>query len=281
MDMLGDYTGPIFSPSQTRVYLQCPFLWYLSYVKRFESNWFTHKDIAGVVGSAFSVYTEFLQLGHDSALERAKDCYSDRMKKLQESRECVDTARQYLITAEDRLERLCNLFKNTPVIPASWDLFDQERAFPRWGGSRVDVLYETSMGVTGVLDYKTRSRIQKNQVEKTKREFATSDQLYHYCAMVSHELDTVVEQFSICILTLEPRPYIDLWQFRVKENFLQVWMEGRKQVWTDMQAVKDGHRVPHTAAVHEDKYGKCPAYNVCFKYDMDEGNTRKEFYVRN
>ena len=280
MDVLDGYTGPIFSPSQTKIYLQCPLKWYLRYMNRYESQYFTHKDIAGVVGSAFSVYTEFLQLGHDSALERAKDCYSDRMKRLQETRECVDTARQYLMTAEDRLERLCNLFKNTPVIPASWDLFDQERVFPTWGGSRVDVLYETSMGVTGVLDYKTRGRIQKNQVEKTKREFATSDQMYHYCAMVSHELDVTVEQFSICILTLEPRPYIDLWQFRIRPEFLKVWVAGRKQVWTDMQAIKDGDRVPYPAAEHEDKYGKCEMYNICFRHDFDQGEVSKEFYVR-
>ena len=159
-------------------------------------------------------------------------------------------------------------------------MFDRERAFPDHGNCRVDSMYETSMGEIGVLDFKTRGRIQANQRDKARRDFATSDQMYHYSFAASEEYGTPVTQFSILILTLEPKPWVDLWQYRVKPEYMKIWIAGRRQDWADMDEIKAGNRVPTPASVHENKFGRCPFYNVCFKHNYVTEHIDQEFIIR-
>ena len=278
--MLNGYEGPIFSPSQTAIYKECPLAWFMRYNYKYESRTYNHKEIAGCVGTAFSEYQEFLPGGHEQALDKAMDSLLHRLSVLKETRELSEKAVAYERTATDRLEKFVKLFRTTIVIPSGWTLYDRERAFDRWGRARVDSLYETSMGDNGVLDWKTRGRLQANQRDKAQREFATSNQLYHYCAMASHELQLDFNQFSICILTLEPKPWIALWQYRVKREFLKVWIAGRIQDWQDMDAIKRGERIPSPATEHENKYGKCQYHDACFKHGLDTDLIQQDFIIR-
>jgi len=205
----------VYSPSQTAVYLECPLKWYLRYQQKYESKWFNHKEIAGSVGSAFHEYFEYYEEeGHELALERAMQAQRDGIKKMiDQGRQCSERAIAYEAAAPERLAKLIDLFVRKNPIPSSWELFDKERSFPDHGNSRIDTMYRTSMGILGPLDFKTRGRLQANQVDKARREFGTSGQLMHYCWMTSEVYGETVNQASIVLLTLEPRPFIELWQY--------------------------------------------------------------------
>lgn len=278
--MLEGYSGPIFSPSQTKVFLNCPMQWYLSYQQKFQGRTYGHMEIAGAVGSAFSIFQEFLGEGPEAAQLRAEQSLTEELFKLRSTRIVQSAAQVYEDAAPDRLKKLISLFAEKPVIPMSWTLFDQERQFARWGNARVDSLYEDSMGEIGVLDYKTRGRIQKNQWAKTRREFATSDQLMHYCCMVQEELGVKCNSASILMMSLMPHKYIDLYQYTFRQETLNVWLQGRKQVWQDMQECKDGNRTPHMAAIHEDKFGDCRFLDLCFRHGFNEQLISADFLKR-
>ena len=253
--------------------------WYLRYRLKYNSKYYNQKEIAGAVGTAFSTYQEFIEEGHDKALQAALDDYSDIMKRLEDTRECMQMSLAYKEAAPARLEKLIDLFVRKNPIPSSWEMFDRERAFPNHGNSRVDSMYRTSMQQIGVLDYKTRGRLQANQVDKARREFGTSGQLLQYCWMASEVYGQVVDQYSICFITLEPRPFIDLWQYRVKQSTLEAFIAGRKQVWADMEATIAGERTPYMSDTHENKFGICESHDVCFKYGFEESLLQEKFII--
>lgn len=270
----------VYSPSQTAVFKECPLSWWLRYNSRYVPRTYNQKEIAGAVGSAFSTYQEYIDKGHDAALEIGREDLVRMLADLDATRELSERAVNYKMTAEGRYEKFCELYQREPKIPRSWTMFDRERSFLEHGNCRVDSMYETSMGELGVLDFKTRGRIQANQRDKARRDFATSDQMYHYCWAASEVYGQPITQFSILILTLEPKPWIDLWQYRVRDEFMKVWIAGRRQDWWDMDQIKAGNRTPTPASVHENKFGQCQYYDVCFKHGFVEEHVQQDFVIR-
>jgi len=271
--------GKVFSPSQTSVFLECEMRWFLRYRQRYEGKFYMQKEIAGCVGSAFHTYFEFEEEGHKVALERAVHDFHERMGKLKEVRQCSERASAYEAAAPERLKKLIDLYVRKNPIPASWEIFDRERVFPDHGFSRIDAMYRTSMGVLGPLDFKTRGRLQANQVDKARREFGTSGQLMHYCWMASEVYGETVNQASIVLITLEPRAFIEIWQYRFREKTLEIWLAGRREAWADMERIIAGERTPVMADVHENKYGICESHDICFKHGFEESLIDQHFIV--
>ena len=270
----------VFSPSQTAVFKTCPLKWWLQYQVKYVSKKYNQKEIAGAIGTAFSTFQEFIDGGAKQSLERAHTELEEELEKLRSTREIMESAIPYESTAHDRLDKFAALYISNPIIPSSWEMFDRERSFPEHGNSRIDSAYRTSFDKIGILDFKTRGRLQANQREKARREFGTSNQMYHYCWMATEVYGEDVDQFSILILTLEPKPFIDLWQYRVKPAAMETWIAGRKQDWADMEAIIAGNRTPSMATEHEDKFGKCQFYDICFKHSFDEDQISEDFMVR-
>lgn len=278
LHLMNDYDGPIYSPSQTEVFLHCPMKWYLRYQYKYIPKSYSEKEIAGCIGTAFSIWREF---SHESdAEERALASLTDGIRHLEDTRECVPRAMAYQASAPDRLRRFIALFEREAPVPRSWELYDHEKAFPRWGNSRIDVAYTTSGGIKGILDYKTRGRLNANSVEKVKREFATRGQMWQYCCMASQEAGELINQFSICLLAMEPRPQAYLWQYRVKPSTLEVWLAGRMQVWKMMKSMLAEEMTPWMAEEHADKFGRCQYEDVCMKHGFDQELILQDFQVR-
>lgn len=270
----------VYSPSQTAIFKECPMAWFFRYQNRYVPRYYNQKEIAGAVGSAFSTYQEHIEQGHDAAFDVGLDDLRRMLAELAETREISERAVGFLTTAEHRYEKFCKLYQSSPQIPSSWELFDRERAFPDHGNCRVDFMYETSMGDLGVGDFKTRGRIQANQKDKERRYWATSNQMYHYCWAASEVYGRPVTQFSILMLTLEPKPWVDLWQYRVKAPALSAWVASRKQDWADMDAIKAGNRTPSMATEHENKYGQCTYFDICYKHGFVKEQVETQFNIR-
>lgn len=273
-----EYKGPCFSPSQTAVFKECPLAWYFRYRQRYVPRTYSEKEIAGAIGIAFSTFQEFID--EADAEEMAQEVLRQQIHNLKLTRSLTDRASGYESTAPERLARFIRLYKRTPLIPSAWTLYDRERSFTNFGNCRVDSMYHTSMGEHGVLDYKTRGSLRANQRDKARREFATSNQMFHYCWAGSQVYGKPIDRFSILIVVLDPKPFIDLWQYRVKPSTLEVWAAGRKQDWQDMQDIIDGKRTPSMAVEHENKYGKCQYYDICFKHGFDEDQVQNDFLIR-
>jgi hypothetical protein len=256
--------------------------WYLRYRLKYQSKWFSQKEIAGAVGTGYSTYHEHLEEGHETAFQLALADYHKSIERLEnEGRECAEKALAYKQAAPDRLRKLAELFQRKNPIPSSWEISNREKEFPEHGYSRIDFMYRTSTGDLGIGDYKTRGRIQANQIDKTRREFGTSGQLMQYCWMASEVMGEPVDQYSIVITTLEPRPLLEIWQYRIKPGTLETFIAGRKQAWADMEAIIAEERTPYMADVHENKYGQCESYDICFRYGFDEQLMSDKFVILN
>ena len=270
----------VYSPSQTDVFKECPLAWWFRYQQKYVSRTYNQKEIAGAVGSAFSTYQEHIDGGHEQAKELAVADLNRMLNELRDTRELSERAASFEQSSNERLHRFIALFQKKNPIPSSWEMFDREKVFPDHGNCRVDAMYRTSMGQLGVLDFKTRGRLQANQVDKARREFGTSNQLYHYCWAASEVYGEEVNQFSIVMLSLEPRAFCEIWQYRIKPGFLAVWEAGRKQDWEDMTAIKEGKRTPSPATVHENKFGQCTYYDACFRHGLVEEHINQDFIIR-
>lgn len=271
---------PVYSPSQTALFLECQMAWAMRYQRKVESKVYDHREIAGAVGTAFSVYQEYLPGGAKTAAELAHENLEFQLREMASKRTVVSRAVGYLESAHERLEKFVKIFNRTPVIPASWTLFDREAEFTNFGRCRIDAMYRTSVDMLGVLDYKTRGRLQANQMEKARREFATSNQLYHYAWAASLIYGEPVHFVSICIVIMEPKPKIDLWQFKIKQGTLDVWLRGRKQTWQDIKDAYAGKRFPQMASEHENKYGRCQYYSACFDAQFDTEQIKEDWKER-
>lgn len=271
----------VYSPSSTKLYKECAMSWYLRYKYRWEPKLYTAKEIAGLIGTAFSDYQEQLpEVGPDESKRLAIASLESGLGKLKDTRILSERSVQYEKEAVHRLERYVKLFHSQEIIPYSWQLFDRERSFPEYGNSRIDSMYRDSMGKLGFVDWKTRGRIQANQWDKTRRDFSKDDQFLHYCVTTSEVYGELVDRFSVLILTLDPKPRMDLWQYRISEEVLRVWVAGRLQDWQDMTDILEGRRTPSMASVHENKYGDCQFKKICFEHKFDENLIELDYRKR-
>jgi hypothetical protein len=270
----------VYSPSQTDVFLHCPIRWWLRYKGKYQPYYYAHKELAGSVGTAFSTYMEY-RFSHDPvrASEEAYANLAKNMAQLQASRICAGMAEQYEASVNSRLQSFIDAFEADPgIIPPTWQLFDAERSFPDHGNCRVDTMFRTAQGALGVMDYKTRGRLNANWVESTKREFRTSNQLMHYAWAASEVYGEPVRRVAILLFAYEPQPVkAYMWHWPVDPQEVENWAAGRKSTWRVMQAMEDGKLTPWPASEHKTKFGPCEYYGACYTHKLNTEQMAHEF----
>lgn len=261
----------IYSPSQTVRYLECPMAWWLSRRQNIEPVQYAFMELAGCVGVAFSIFMEYLfETNVATAKQRAHQSLIERHNELMATkRTCADHAKAFESQLHTRLDRFVDAYLQLNPIPPAWKLFDAEKAFPRFGNCRVDTMARTQTGKLAIIDYKTRGRLNANQVESTRIEFSTSHQLLHYAWAAQQEYNEPVEYTAICLVALEPKAQAHFWTFPVNENLIATWSAGMKYVWADMEAVERGERTPAMSSTHSNKFGRCRYHSLCFNFSFD------------
>lgn len=277
--VLVDEIPRVYSPSSTDKYLTCPMSWWLGRISNVQPIEYSFMELAGIVGTSFSIYMEHLfDSGAETAHRRAHSNLETEHKKLRASnRVCFEQAKAFESQLAKRLDRFIDTYMQFNPIPPTWKLFDPERVFERAGGCRVDTMARTDVGKLAVVDYKTRSRINANQVESTRAEFAVSHQLLHYAWAASQEYNEDVSYTAICCIALEPRAQAHFWVYPVQPRMLAAWSAGMKNVWADMEAVERGERTPNMSSVHSNKYGNCRYHSLCFNYNWDFARAQHHF----
>lgn len=166
-----------------------------------------------------------------------------------------------------RLDKAISRFVAADPIPDAWEIVDIEKEFPEHGNSRADLIIRDDMGLA-VVDFKMKVTLVAAYREKTIDEFNESEQKYHYAMAAGETYGEPVQRFYIGLVVAEPFR-VSLIPQAVNQESLQHWRASRERVWALMHEEEQGHAVPFMAAVHHDRFGRCPYYDACFTHRLD------------
>jgi hypothetical protein len=78
-----------------------------------------------------------------------------------------------------------------------------------------------------------------------------------------------VRHYYIGFMVLEPEYSFEVIPFEIHPETMQMWQNGARQTWADMEALDKGERLPTVAATHSDAFGECPYKRACFEHHLD------------
>lgn len=264
---------PVFSPSQTENFLRCPRAWDLS--KRWSpiERWTPEREIGKAVDAGLLNW-----LAHrdpEAALEVAEGAINQNWP--------ADAP--FEITPEGaygHAKRVLNVcFKKLPE-----ELTGKIVAFhPRLGleNCEPDLVNQSEHGFFEVLDIKYTHSIQPQYVGDRLRQFEPSGQLRHYAWRVSESYGRVY-RVGIIFITGTPRSDVKVIWFEINPDLQEKWLEGRKQVWRQMDMIKRGLLQPWDSDGNCFKYGMahaCEFYTAHFRLNLNEDLFSNHYNPRN
>lgn len=276
---------PVFSPTQTELWKECPIKRALERDEGIEYK-YSRTTPAKVAGTGFHagaalVHTYWKAHGSDAEvppglLQTAKEAAArsittDDERYLEVG---VTVGREDLIADVQK-----SLEKYVKLLPLKgYEILDVEKTLPDHGPCRIDLGLRRGSD-TIVVDSKFKRQLKPEYRNKTVLRYLKSWQFHHYVWAYGECLNLPITHIGLLLIVGAPYS-VALHTEAVDEDWQSIWLTSARQTWKDMQDERDGNRPIIAAASHENQYGPCEMMNLCFDHKLDIENALKGDYVR-
>jgi hypothetical protein len=270
-----------YSPTSTKRYEECQIKFILE-AEGWTPRVLTRRDLAPIIGSAFAAATARLHRELQrvpktpipaevvsQACEIAERVVHNELERLT----AADVELPDVESIDSELARIRRVItryaKETPVL--TWDSIAAiEHTIPEWGNLRID-LAGVYHGQPIVADLKYKRYLVPGLIHSTETSYEYDWQFLSICRAWQRTLELPHPPITALILVVaEPTWHCRQTEFEYAEETLQRWDASAEQKWADMDALLTGKRIPAMATVHETKYGRCPFFDACFTYHLDD-----------
>lgn len=270
----------VFSPSQTKAYLACPYAWLLS--REWMPRTFSKMEVYGARGAGVSIGLDEYNRGRsDDEIAEAiiGEVRSEWERNQLDSREWSDM-RTTPPTMDDITHQALTLveaYVNDP--PVAFEVAETEYIFRDHGWARADILGRLPRGNIAPIDYKVKDSTSAPWLRQAIiNDWKNDWQLMHYCWAVSEEFDIECLEYGICILWYAPNPKIEYVPYTIHPDRMANWIESAQRVWERMEAIKEGRDIPTEVASHKTQFGPCIFQRACLEYNRDP-ELMEDFYI--
>lgn len=280
---------PIYGPSETIEYGQCPMLWALK-KEGWRANYFSYPEVAAAIGTgihygAYLYHTypmaDHQEIGEDALEEAEKALGSLINVGVMPGYRVTDWATRIADQVPRGVKAYIEQFGE--VYPKDWKIISAEESFKKQRGDEgyagtIDLVVQTSDG-PAVVDLKTKQPFKSAYYrDQFLEQFGHSWQMYQYSWLLSKS-DGPPKYFYLAMLELKAKPALSLHRYRISATYMEQWHHAASRRWEEMAAIERGEQVPAIASNHV-MFGKpCPMARACLDYQLDE-NLMQADYVR-
>lgn len=259
----------IFSPSSTIKWKKCS-QEYVYYKLGVQPRSLGNIDYGAMFGSAMSATMNCIHGKGDKADPKivAHAYITDTIAQFNSYGVSLDYTK-----VDDRLRILDKTIDS--YIPAindildarGWSIVASEWEIPNSGASRVDLLCQDKNGKHIVIDAKWKFEVKKAEYEQYAIDSYQHDwKMKHYCYFTGLHFAETILDYYILLGIASPKFKLQMIPYSISAHELRQWEISAKQAWADMD---DPLRPITQAETHEDKFGSCPYYDLCFLYNGD------------
>lgn len=262
-----EYTGPVFSPSQTEKYIRCPKLW--DYSRRWENHskdsWF-EKLIGNSIHDGLMTYCRVLQ---GSAVEDPHVVAQAHFASGWPQGEILgDYDKEAGATFVKRglakaLSLAIKLTEHAKILRAEESLGPEQ--------CQPDLVMEKE-GVIEIIDWKYGHSVSPYYLQRRLDEAEASWQLRHYAWRVQTLYPELTVASASIVLTVGiPKCDVKLAPVTITPELLTHWFGSATQWWAEMSACRAGTRFTKAAYGQAcAQFGGCPFYDATYRLHGDE-----------
>lgn len=260
----------VFSPSSTTKWKKCP-QEYVYYKLGVQPHSLGAIDYGAMFGSAMS---EAMAVIHKAGNVKpapklvAHTYITDSVARFNSYGVSLDFSK-----IDDRLRILDKTIDTyipaiTNILDArGWSIVASEWEIPDSGASRVDLLCQDKSGKHIIIDAKWKFEVKKAEYEQSAINSYQHDwKMKHYCYFAGLHFKETILDYYILLGIASPKFKLQMIPYSISAHELRQWEISAKQAWADMD---DPLRPVTQAETHEDKFGPCPYYDLCFLYNGD------------
>lgn len=274
----------IYSPSQTKLFIECPRKWWVSRKQGWQRRYIRKNDIAAIVGhSVGRVLADHCHI-HEPYIEdlvaQVDALFKQELADKQEAGYLVDEQAwvkydSYLAT----FPKLITKYFTAPNrIPQDWTIKGVEYDVGDGGTHRayIDVLGVEPDGSHVIWDFKCKMYLKREDEASTLLAYRQDWQMLHYGYFYWQKTGMLPSRYYIGMPVLTPTPrfvggydHQGLGMFSYTEQGLLDWYESACTWWSMMEQCEDAAWAPMSPN-HTGRYGNCEYYDACFTFN---GNT--------
>ena len=259
---------PVYSPSQAKLFNQCPREWYYRYIQRKRAPYTTRGDYAMALGSAFGKAVEEYhrfggQVGEVQMI--AESSYWRSCKELDDMG-LDDHAEDRRHAYRDLIDDCIGVYMQDPLkYPKVW--MEQQLL----STSRLDMVMETETGMS-FLDFKLKTSLRPSGMEWVAKCFAYDWQMLHYAwEMREFYGRDFNRRFCIGMMAASPTPTFKVFNYTILDEQIDEWYVTASRVWRKIELLRYWHanglgiksRCGMTGQ-HIRGYGACDYVDACF-----------------
>lgn len=248
-----------YSPSQTKLYLECPYKWYLQYHSNMSGG--RESTVAQMAGSLYGKVMEYWYHNRD---EKDLQSYTKTTHNVM-SQEAAGVGLD-----EAMLNRIIKLVKATMQNSDAQELIGQAIGAEVNVGRGFYNAYIDLLGEDWILDWKLKTQLRPPRALDVAKQLQRDWQIMHYLWEINQRVEEPVETFYLGIGYLHPTPKSVIHPLFVPLDDVKKWAVSAESVWRKMreagQALKDGvdPLVATPMSNNHNLYGGCPMLEYCF-----------------
>jgi hypothetical protein len=267
----------VFSPTQTADWSQCPRLWAVTRVEKWQKTGAADRRlIAALLGTAvatgLAVYNKTARvrgwayartMPHvvHAAVTAAVHRFTRELTVLEARGVTFEVLAHYGDVGAVLAATIPKVITGDST-PSSWRVLAVEQGVPHAGYARADVVYETPTGERIVRDYKFTMALQPRYASERLEDYTNHPQGYHYLWAWG------ATTFIPTLVVANPFKLYETPRLRTPQE-LDTWLTGQRAKWAVMAAMHAGTVPIWGADTHKTPYGKCPLYEWCLEYGAD------------
>ena len=276
----------VYSPSQTKLWLECPMKRYLRYSLGWRPRRIGKPDLTAILGRAFhagvALYharrqaaqphalapTELQEIAEASAAAATFEA-SRQLARLQDQGFVVNdwdapTAQALPLRVAKGVTR----YVLADPLPAAWTIRAVEHTLEEYGNARLDLAIEDADG-PAIADVKVKLTLDAKYRAKELSRYQDDHQQLHYAWAWSEIRQASVNRYYIVLVVLEPKWSVEILPYQIHPETMQAWTQSQLVTWHDMAEEDAGTREPYMAATHWSAYGDCEMRKACFEHHWD------------
>lgn len=273
----------VYSPSQTKLFLECEQKWYLSRKQHWESRSIEKKNLAALLGSSYGLamahyYKTDRKLTQEELVRLAQGHWDTEMTKMMVTRQLMDEDKA--IDYYNRLPKmLAKTLSSDDIIPENWEVTAVEGLVSDSHKAYIDLGGLDHTGRDWFWDFKVKTYMKSSSIDFTFAQYDKDWQMLHYAWAYSQKLGRFVDTYYIGLMVVDPTTKFYSKQFTVTEQDVLKWLTSAVKVWSrmeqaekDIEAGVDPLEAAPMSNEHYGRFGKCGYFSMCW-----EGANKDQF----
>lgn len=271
----------IYSPSQTKLWMECPYKWYLSRVAKYESRYIEKRHLAALVGQSYGLgmahyFRSGRTLNVDQVVDIVQNNWDHELSTARQTRELQadDLAIKYPGYFRKMIERT---LASEEFIPESWEVSAVEELV---GGDThkayIDLGGKDNAGRDYFWDFKCKMYCVTRSVPFKLAEYEYDWQMLHYAWAYSETIGRFVDTYYIGMMVVQPTTRLYVRAFYVTPEVVTQWLTSAVTHWKAMTLAEERLKDPDTDPLEvapmtneHHKFGKCSHFGLCFHEGAD------------